>query len=105
VHRVDVDQNRHGNGDDDARHQVDVEQPVPGRNVGNPATDDRAQRGGQRGDGANGRRGNDPLFAGEKHERRGEHHRDHRTAQKPLQRPKRDHALDIPGQTAQQAGE
>ncbi len=40
---VDFHQHRHGHGDKDAGDQVDVEQPVPGRYVGDPATDHRSQ--------------------------------------------------------------
>ncbi len=69
------------------------------------ATDHRAQGRRQRSHGADGRGGDDPLLAAEEHEGRGEHHRDHRSAEKPLQGTEGDHALDVPCRAAQQAGQ
>ena len=43
------------------------------------------------------------LLAREEDEGGGEHGRDHRAAEKALQRAEGDHALDVPGPAAQQA--
>ncbi|MNQ76859.1 hypothetical protein D3C85_917080 [compost metagenome] len=102
---VDLDQHWHGDRDENPRHQVDVEQPVPGRDVGDPATDHRPQCRCQGRHCAYGRGGDHPLLAGEEHEGRGEHQWNHRAAQKPLQGTEGNHALDVPGHAAQQAGQ
>ena len=47
---------------------------------------------------------NHPLLPSEINKGGGEHGRDHRAAEKALQRAKHDHALDVPRPAAQQAG-
>ena len=42
---VHLDEERHHDGDEQARHEIDEEQPVPGIVVGDPAADGRTERG------------------------------------------------------------
>ena len=70
-----------------------IQPPIVGPSVG-ASEDMRADR----------RRGDHPLLAVEVDEGGGEHGRDHRAAEKALQRAEHDHALDVPGPAAQQAG-
>ena len=71
-----------------------IQPPTVGPSVG--AREDSApMRGG----------GDDTLLAVEEDEGGGEHRRDHRAAEESLQRAEHDHAVDVPGPAAQQAGE
>ena len=94
VRLVEVDQQPAGDGDDDARRNVDQEQPMPGEEIGQIAADRRADRRRERRDQADDRADDRLLAAREDREGRGEHRRDHAAADEALQRPPDDHLVD-----------
>ena len=100
---VEIDQRQHAQGDADAGHDVDEEQPVPRHQIGDVAADRRADRGSQ------GRNkpddGTDDVEFGAREYGigRGEHGRDHAGAQKALKGTPEDHLLDRGGEAAEQA--
>ena len=75
-----------GDGDDDAGHDVDEEQPVPGQRVGQIAADRRADGRRQRRDQADQRRDQAHARAREDQVGGGEHGRDHAAADEALHR-------------------
>lgn len=95
------DQCDHG----DAGHDVDQEQPVPGEQLGQVAAERRPDGGGQRGDQADDHGGAGHLVTRKDHVGRGEHRRDHRTAQEALQRAQHDHGFQIGRHGAADAGQ
>ncbi len=102
---IDRLEERDGEGDDEAGHEVDEEQPVPGKDVGDPAAkrgpDGRSQATEQAEDGGH----HGALLAGEKREAGGEDGRDHRAADKALDGARGDHRVDVPREAARHAGD
>ena len=83
IRLVEIDQRQHADGDADAGHDVDEEQPVPRHRVGDVAADGRADGRRQRRDQADDR-ARRCTAAPRKHQiGRGEHGRDHAGAEKP----------------------
>ena len=94
---------KHADGDADAGHDVDEEQPVPRHPIGDHAADRRPNGRRQRRDQADDR-ADDVEFRAWKHQIGGsEHGRDHAGAQKPLDRAPQDHLLDRGGKAAEEA--
>ena len=77
--------------------EVDQEQPVPGKPVGEIAADRRPDGRRERRHEADDRRDQRLLVARKDGEGRGEHGRDHAAADEALQRPPDDHLLDRVG--------
>ncbi len=92
-------------GHDDAGHDIDEKQPVPRIGVGQIAADRRPDGRRQRRDQADDRRDEFLPRALEDQIGRGEHRRHHAAADKALDRPPHDHAVDRGAGAAHDAGE
>jgi hypothetical protein len=102
---VEIHQRQHADGDADARHDVDEEQPVPRHQVGDVTADRRADGRRQRRDKTDDRADNVKLAARKHRVGGGEHGRDHARADKALDRAPQDHLLDGRGQAAHETCE
>ena len=100
---VEVDQRPGGGRHQDARHDVDQEQPVPGEGMADIAADGRADGRRQRRDEADHRRDDGAPRRREDREGGGEDAGDHAAADETLDRPVDDHLVDVGGGGAQRA--
>ncbi len=105
VHRLLVQPvGQHGHHQQSRRH-VQVEDVVPGHLFGQPAAQGRADGGGEGGAQAEQRHAGGPLVQRQQTDDEGEGHRDQRPAGEALQRPKDDHAGEVPAERAEHGGD